>query len=150
MTESELRARYNIKVDNYQKIVQIEARVLGDIALNHIIPAALKFQSSLIENTRGLKEIYDAKTFKSLAKTQLETIEEIGNRVNFIQSQIKELAELRSKIDQIQNNAERSKAYCDEVLPYFKTVRLEVDKLEHIVDNELWPLPKYRELLFAR
>lgn len=149
MQKSEIDARYIINVENYQKIIQIEARVLGDIALNHIIPAALKFQSQLIENVNGLQLIYKDR-IKEMARTQLLLIEEISDRVNKINNKVFDLIEKRKVINNIKDISTMAKAYCDQVIPYFDEIRNEVDKLEQIVDNELWPLPKYRELLFAK
>lgn len=149
MNSAELEARYNINVEIYQKIIQIEARVLGDIAMNHIIPAAIKYQSQLINNVVGFKTVFGA-DFLSKTQPQLVLIEEIGERINTIHQKVNELVAKRKVINNIDDIVTKAKKYCDQLIPYFEEIRYESDKLEQIVDNELWPLPKYRELLFSR
>lgn len=146
----ELEARYHIKHEMYTKIIQIEARVMGDLALNHIIPTAIKYQNLLLENVRGLKEVLTETEFKKKAYYQLELIKEISDHINGIQSDVSKMIEERKKVNQIEEIDKKSMAYCDKVKPYFETIRYHADKLETLIDDELWPLPKYRELLFIK
>jgi glutamine synthetase len=146
----ELEARYHIKHEMYTKIIQIEARVMGDLALNHIIPTAIKYQNLLLENVRGLKEVLTESEFKKKAYYQLELIKEISDHINGIQSDVSKMIEERKKVNQIEEIDKKSMAYCDKVKPYFETIRYHADKLETLIDDELWPLPKYRELLFIK
>ncbi len=150
LTERELRARYEIKLENYVKKVQIEARVMGDLAINHIIPIAIRYQNTLLENVKGLKEVIDPKTFTAIAKNQLQTIKNISEHISMIKSLTDEMVEERKKANALESIEEQAQAYLNHVLPYFEQIRNHVDKLEMLVDDELWPLPKYRELLFSR
>lgn len=146
MSKPELEARYNINVESYQKIVQIEARVLGDIAINHIIPTALNYQTQLLKNVEVLKSVIGDAPMNS----QITTIKEIAQRVDTIHNKVEELVQQRKDINNINSLEKKAKAYCEKVIPFFEEIRYEADKLEQIVDDKLWPLPKYRELLFAR
>lgn len=150
LTERELRARYEIKLENYVKKVQIEARVMGDLAINHIIPIAIRYQNTLLENVKGLKEVIDPKTFTTIAKNQLHTIKSISEHISMIKSLTDEMVEERKKANALESIEEQAEAYLNHVLPFFEPIRYHVDKLEMLVDDELWPLPKYRELLFSR
>jgi len=149
-TERELEARREIKLNHYTKKIQIESRVLGDLATNHIIPTVFKYQSQLIDNVSGLKQLLDEKTFIEVAGIQLELIKEISGRVATISQKVKEMIEARKKANAIDDEHEKASMYCNLVRPYISEIRYEIDHLEMVVDNELWPLPKYRELLFAR
>jgi len=122
---------------------------LGDIARNHVIPTAIKYQNILIENVQGLKDIY-GKDFKKLAKEQMGLIEEISEHIAKINSKITAMIEARKKANKITNGSKLAIAYCDDVKPYFEQIRYHCDKLELLVDDELWPLTKYRELLFTK
>ena len=150
LTKRELAARYDIQLENYTKKIQIEARVIGDIAKNHIIPTAIKYQNTLIKNVKGLKDVLDSKTFVKLSRNQLQTIKEISQHVEEIKDKIALMIEERKTANRIENQSERAIAYNKNVFPYLDDIRKHVDYLELMVDDELWPLPKYRELLFNK
>ena len=150
MNETELYARYEIKMEKYVKKVQIESRVLGDLALNHILPTAIQYQNRLIKNARGLKEVLDSKSFVKLSRGQLNSIKEISDHIAAIKEGVAQMTEARKKANKIKDITKQAFAYKDTVLPYFEEIRKHVDKLEVLVDDEIWPLPKYRELLFMR
>jgi glutamine synthetase len=150
LTEREIRARYEIKLENYIKKIQIESRIIGDISTNHIIPIAIRYQNTLIDNVRGLKEVLDTKTFVKLSNNQMQSIKEISEHISDIRTLVSEMTEVRKHANLIEDASERANNYHDVVLTYFDKVRFHVDKLELLVDDELWPLPKYRELLFIR
>lgn len=146
-TERELGARVEIMLEDYIKKIQIEARILGYIASNHILPAAVNYQNTLIESVKGMMDIgLDKKTFKA----QIDTIEVINKHIQVIKEKVEEMIEARKKANKLENAHKMANAYCNEVKPYFDTVRYHIDKLELIVDDKLWPLPKYREMLFLR
>ena len=149
MNNIEMEARYEIEVEEYVKKIQIEGRLLGDIARNHVIPTAIKYQNLLIENVKGLKSIFD-KDFEKIGKEQIGIIKEISEHISAINSKVEEMTEARKKSNNIDHADERAAAYCDNVKPLFDVIRYHCDKLELIVDDELWTLPKYRELLFTR
>ena len=149
-TERELEARYEIKVEHATKKLQIESRVLGDLSTNHIIPTVYKYQNQLIENVRGLKQVLDSKDFDQIAGIQLQTIKEISGRIALINIKVKNMVEERKKANALTDIYEKASHYAKEVRPYLSEIRYHIDHLEMIVDNEIWPLPKYRELLFAR
>ena len=150
LSARELIARHEIRVENYTKKIQIESRVLGDLAGNHIIPVAIRYQNTLIENVKGLKQVLDLKTYGKLSQNQMETITEISEHVDKIKTYVYEMIEARKAANRIHEPEEMAFAYCNKVLPYFEKIRYHADKLEFLVDDELWPLPKYRELLFTR
>lgn len=150
MSKTELEARYSIKLEKYTKKIQIESRVIGDIAINHILPIAIKYQNRLIENAKGLKEVLDSKSFVKLSKNQLNTIKEISNHISEIKEFVIQMIEARKVANRIEDDFERALAYKDNVKGYFDEIRYHVDKLEILVDDEVWPLPKYRELLFNK
>ncbi len=150
LTRTELQARYEIKLEKYIKKIQIEARVLGDLAVNHILPTAIQYQNRLIENARGLQEVLDSKTYVQLSRNQLNSIKEISDHVAGIKEGVEEMVEARKKANAIEDGVEKAKAYRDTVLARFEGIRRHVDKLELLVDDNLWPLPKYRELLFIK
>lgn len=187
MSEREQHARYEIHLETYMKKIQIESRMIGELALGQIIPSALKYQTALIENVKGLKEIAiaDAPVLKgeikmkkavlagaedfisesqqrpsgrgasnggysSLAGTQIETIREISEHVSSIQKNVYKMIEARKKANALEDAQDKASAYCDYVKPYFDEIRFHADKLEFIVDDELWAFPKYREMLFTR
>ncbi|MEX2349825.1 MAG: glutamine synthetase III [Flavobacteriaceae bacterium] len=149
MSEVESKSRYEIEVEEYTKRIQIESRVLGDIARNHVIPTAIKYQSVVVNNVRGLKEIYGG-GFTKMAEQQLEIIEAISEHIEKINQGVTEMTEERKKANNLEDFEKAAKAYCDKVKPYFDTIRYHCDKLELLVDDELWPLTKYRELLFTK
>ncbi|MDT0293157.1 glutamine synthetase III [Mesonia ostreae] len=149
MNRVEVESRHEIEVEEYALHIQIEGRVLGDIARNHIIPTAIKYQNVLIKNVKGLKEIY-GEDFKKYAKEQLVIIENISNHIEKINSGITDMIEERKKANKIENSEDKAFAYSKEVKPYFEIIRYHCDKLELLVDDEIWPLTKYRELLFTK
>lgn len=150
LSNRELMARHEIRLENYTKKIQIESRVLGDLAGNHIIPVAIRYQNTLIENVKGLKQVLDLKTYGKLSQNQMETITEISEHVDKIKTFVNEMLEARKEANRMNEPEEKAFAYCNLVLPYFEKIRSHADKLELLVDDELWPLPKYRELLFTR
>jgi glutamine synthetase len=149
LNEIEMHARHEIRLENYTKKIQIESRVIGDLSLNHILPIAIAYQTTLIENVKGLKEIFGDKDLKKLASIQLELIESISEHILIIKKSVDEMTEERKIANALTNGREMAIAYCEKVKPHFETIRYNVDKLELIVDDASWPLPKYRELLFT-
>ena len=149
-TEKELHARNEVKWETYTKKIQIESRVLGDLAINHIIPVATRYQSMLLDNVFKIKSVYDATKEKELSAMDREIIEEIAGHVSVIKSKVDEMVEARKVANKIEHERAKAIAYQNSVLPYFDIIRYHIDKLELIVDNEMWTLPKYRELLFIR
>ncbi len=151
LSEVELHARNEVKWEIYTKKIQIESRVLGDLSLNHIIPVAIQYQSVLLKNVTRLKQIYtDDAAFRTIAAEQLNLIEKIATHVNAINAKVHEMIDARKRANVVENERAKAIAYHDEVAPFFDTIRYHIDKLELIVDNEMWTLPKYRELLFIR
>jgi glutamine synthetase len=148
--EKELDARTDVKLDNYVKKIQIESRVIGDLALNQIVPTAINYQTSLIENVRGLKEIFGQNDYKSLAGARLELIKTVSEHITSIKAKVNDMTEARRMANKIENTREKAMQYSSTVFPYLEELRYHIDRLELIVDNEMWPLPKYRELLFSR
>lgn len=149
MNRIEAEARYEIEVEEYVLRIQIEGRVLGDIARNHVIPTAIRYQNMLINNVSGLKELY-GKDFKTYAKEQMEIIEEISRHIGKINTKVNEMTEERKKANKLEDLEKKASSYCNKVKPLFDEIRYSCDKLELLVDDELWPLTKYRELLFTR
>lgn len=149
LTDTELHARHEIELENYIKKIQIEGRVIGDLAINHIIPVAVKYQNILIKNARGLKELFQSEPFHQMAAPILQTIEDISEHMFHIHEGVAQMTEARRSANQQKTIAEKAFAYHDNVLPWFQRIRDHVDSLELLVDDELWPLPKYRELLFT-
>jgi glutamine synthetase len=150
LSKRELQARYFIHLENYTKQVQIEARVVGDLATNHIIPVAVRYQNLLIENAKGLKEVLDQKTYVKLSKNQVHNIKEISDHISEINLNVELMKDKRRIANRMENLEDKAHSYYNEVLPFLEIIRSHVDKLELMVDDELWPLPKYRELLFIR
>ncbi len=149
MNHVEVEARYEIELEEYTKKIQIEGRVLGDIASNHVIPTAIRYQNTLIENVRGLKEIFGTE-FQSLAKEQIVLIKEISLHIEGIITNVDEMTAARKKANALTDGQKMAESYCDKVKPYFEIIREHCDKLELLVDDEIWTLTKYRELLFTR
>src|SRR5690606_37005210 len=139
MNHVEVEARYEIELEEYVKKIQIEGRVLGDIARNHVIPTAIKYQNILIENVKGLKEIF-GKEFEKVAKEQLTLIREISAHIETINSKVEEMTEARKKANALTSAAEKADAYCNKVRLYFDVIRTHCDKLELLVDDEIWTL----------
>ena len=150
LTAKELEARYYINLENYTKKVQIESRVMGDLASNHIIPIAIRYQNTLIDNTLGLKQVLDEKTYVGLSKNQIQTIKDISEHISQIKVQTDLMLDERKVANRLEGVEQQAMAYNEKVFPYFEKIRDHVDKLELLVDDELWPLPKYRELMFLR
>ena len=150
MNRKELEARNEVKWEMYVKTVQIEARVMGDLSMNHIIPVATHYQSKLIKNVQGMKDVFSAERAERLSARNLKLIEEIAERTERIESLVEELTEARRVANHIADIHQRAIAYHDTVCPKMQDIRNEADKLEMIVEDGLWTLPKYRELLFIR
>ena len=148
MSKVEVEARHEIELEEYILRVQIESRVLGDIARNHVIPTAIKYQNTLIENVSGLKNIF-GDSFMTHAKEQVDLIQKISLHIAGINSKIEEMVNERKAANKLHGQA-AADAYCNKVKPYFDEIRYHADKLELMVDDQLWPLAKYRELLFTR
>ncbi len=147
--ESELIGRVDVEYEKFTKKIQIEARVLGDLAINHIIPTALSYQNKLIQNVQGMKEIFPTSVYEELTGSRIELIKEMSSSVSIIKEHVKEMIEERRVANKITNERKKAVEYNSKVLPYFERIRYQIDKLELTVDNEIWPLPKYRELLFT-
>ncbi|MCW0485010.1 glutamine synthetase III [Gaoshiqia sediminis] len=150
LSEKELESRAEVEYEKFTMKIQIEARVLGDLAINHIVPTAVEYQTTLLTNVRNLKEVFSPEEFESLAAGRKELIREIGGHVSAIKAKVKEMVEARKVANVIEDTIEKAKAYELTVQPYLNDIRYHIDKLELAVDNELWPLPKYRELLFVK
>jgi glutamine synthetase len=150
MTERENEARTHVRWDIYTKRVQIEARVMGDLVMNHIVPVAIRYQSELIANVKGLKDLFSEKEFKELASVRIEHIKAISQHVSYIKAKVNEMVDARKVANKIEDEREKALAYSTEIFCFLDDIRYHVDKLELIVDDEYWPLPKYRELLFIR
>ena len=180
MTKREQHARYEIQLETYVKKIQIESRMIGELALGSIIPAAVKYQNSLIENIEGIKNIasvmapsVSAKASKKavlagsyeesdsvacsngsgiheMVSTQVETLKKISTYISEIRTNVYKMIEARKKANNLEDAQDKAHAYCEHVKPYFDEIRYHSDKLEFIVDDELWTLPKYREMLFTR
>ena len=149
MSRVEVEARHEIDLEEYAMRIQIEGRVLGDIARNHIIPTGIQYQNILLDNVQGLKNIYGPQ-FENFAREQMQLIEQISGHISKINKGITEMIEARKKANKIESPEKRAFAYCDTVKPFFQVIRYHCDKLELLIDDELWPLTKYRELLFTK
>ena len=150
MTKKELEARNEVKWETYTKKIQIEARVLGDLAMNHIIPVATRYQTDLIDNVYKMKSLFPEEKAARLSAKNLELIEEIADRTAFIKKHVDAMVEARKVANKIESEREKAIAYHDTIVPALEEIRYHIDKLELIVDNQMWTLPKYRELLFIR
>ena len=150
MNQKELEARNEVKWETYTKKIQIEARVLGDLALNHIIPVATEYQSKLIDNVYKLRELFPAEKAEYLSSENMKLIEEVGEHTIYITEHVKTMVEARKVANKIETEREKAIAYHDTIAPMLEEIRYHIDKLELIVDNKMWTLPKYRELLFIR
>ncbi len=150
LSEAELEARTEIKEETYTKKIQIEARIFGDLCLNHIIPVATRYQSQLIDNVHKLMDIFPAEQAKQMSANNVHLIESISEHSQFITENVEKLVDARRVANRIESEREKAIAYHDTVAPLLETIRYHVDKLELIVDDEMWPMPKYREMLFIR
>ena len=146
----ELHARAEVYWETYTKKIQIEARVLGDLAINHIVPVAARYQSMLLDKAAKIGSLDLPAASKALAANDMEVIDKISNHILVIQESVRRMTEARKEANRIESEREKAVAYHDTVLPHFDTIRYHIDKLELMVDNEMWALPKYRELLFIR
>ena len=150
MSAVELQARHEIMLHSYILKIQIESRVAGDLAQNHIIPTAIAYQNRLIENVRGLRDVLSAEKAKKACATQVELIEEMSDHIYAVKTTADKMVTERKKANLLLDMREKAIAYCDHVRPCLDTIRYHADKLELLVDDELWPLPKMRELLYTR
>ncbi|MBN2485260.1 MAG: glutamine synthetase III [Bacteroidales bacterium] len=148
-TEKELEARTEVRYENYAKKIQIESRTLAQIAMNQIVPTAIDYQTRLIENVKGLKEIF-GEEFKNIAGGRLELIKQISEHTSVIKQKCHEMTEARKAANSFVTVRQRAHQYSLKVFPYFEEIRFHIDRLERIVDNEMWPLTKYSELFFTR
>jgi glutamine synthetase len=150
LSDKELESRVEVEYEKFVKKLQIQARVLGDLAINHIVPIAIKYMTSLIDNIKGLKEVFNEIEFERLAGARKEMIVTISDHISAIKKLVNEMVEERRKANVIPGLYDKATAYENNVKPYLDQIRDHIDRLELIVDNEMWPLPKYRELLFTR
>lgn len=146
----EIEARNEVKWETYSKKIQIESRVLGDLAINHIIPAAVRYQSTLLDNVYKIKQLFSGDKADTIAAIDMENIEQISENIAAIKTKVKEMVEVRHKANRMPSERDKAIAYHDDVMPKMDEIRTHIDNLELMVDNEIWPLPKYRELLFIR
>src|SRR5690554_4160491 len=147
----ELEARVEVELEKFTKKIQIEARVLGDISINHIVPTGVAYMNTLIKNVQGLKDVFgEGEDFQELVGDRLELIRKISDHIHQIKVKTTEMVNQRKIANKEEDMHKMADLYCNKVRPYLEDVRYHIDKLELIVDNEMWPLPKYRELLFAR
>jgi glutamine synthetase len=147
LSKRELESRYEIKNETFLKKLQIESRVLGDLALNHIIPVAIQYQNILIQNVQGLKGLFGDKSGDMIIP-QMRALEKISRHVKEINIKVYQMIDERKKANAIEDVVSRAEAYFKNVYPFLDSIRYHIDKLEMIIDDELWPMPKYRELLF--
>ncbi len=150
MSRKELEARNEVKWETYTKKIQIEARVMGDLSMNHIIPVATHYQSQLIKNVQNMRGIFDTEKADRLSARNIKLIEEIADRTATIERGVEELVAARKVANRIEDEHAKAIAYHDTVAPKMEDIRYQIDKLELIVEDDLWTLPKYRELLFIR
>lgn len=149
-SEKELESRVEVEFEKFTKKVQIESRILADLASNHIVPTGVQYMTTLIENVKGLHDIFSPKEFEKLAAARKELIVNISDHITSIKKLVYDMVEERKKANVIEDSFKKALAYEKKVKPYLEEIRYHIDKLELIVDNEMWPLPKYRELLFTR
>ena len=151
LTQKELEARNEVKWEVYIKKVQIEARVLGDLSLHHIIPVAVRYQSVLLDNIAKLKETFgDDPEFRDMSEEPRRLVRKIAGHICAVTKKADEMVEARKKANRLTDMREKAIAYHDSVAPYLDEIRDHIDDLELMVDNQMWPMPKYRELLFIR
>ncbi|MGZ3883201.1 MAG: glutamine synthetase III family protein [Bacteroidia bacterium] len=150
LNHREQEARYEIYLETYTKKIQIESRIIADMVDNQIIPSALTYQKVLVDNVSGLKNILSGADYKKASDTQIALIKEISERVAVIKKAADDMTEARKSANALEGGKKQAHAYCDKVKPFFETIRYNVDKLENIVDDATWPLPKYREMLYLR
>ena len=149
-TKKELEARNEVKWEMYTKKIQIESRVLGDLAINHVLPAATRYQSVLLDNVYKIKQLFNGEKADKIAHEDMTSIEKMAEHMATIKSCVDRMVEERKKANRLADERSKAIAYHDNVFPIMEDIRYHIDKLELMVDNEIWPLPKYRELLFVR
>jgi glutamine synthetase len=146
-SDREIEARQEILNHNYLLKVQIEGRLIGELSVNNVIPSAIKYQNQILENIKNLKDLgFEKNDYIA----QLELAQSISKHIYNLKKNVDAMIEARKKCNAIEDSSEKAKAYCDQVLPYFEEIRYHADKLEQFVDNSIWTLPKYRELLYIR
>ena len=150
LSRKEIEARNEVKWEMYTKKIQIESRVLGDLAINHIIPAAVRYQSLLLDNVFKIQQLFKGSKADTISSQDLVNIEAISDHVQAIKSGVENMINARKQANRIKSEREKAIAYHDNICPFMDQIRYHIDKLELMVDNEIWPLPKYRELLFIR
>ena len=150
LDKRELEGQTGVRLEMYTKKIQIEARVLGDLAINHIVPTAVRYQTDLLVNVKAMKDIFPAEEFKEMSAARIDRIREISHHVSEIKSQVNDMVEARKKANKVEDIRKKAGLYNTDVVPFLEIIREHIDHLELIVDNEIWPLPKYRELLFVR
>lgn len=148
--ENELKSRIEVELEKYTKKIQIESRVLGDLAINHIVPIAVAYQNRLLENLRGLKEIFPEKEYNEMSQDRKDLVREISHRVTAIKILVREMTEARKVANHLESQINKAFSYEENVSPYLESIRDHIDHLEMEIDDEIWPLPKYRELLFSK
>lgn len=148
--ENELFCRIEVELEKFTKKVQIESRVLGDLAINHIVPTAVIYQNRLLENLRGLKEIFSTEEYEELTEDRKNLVREIQNRILAIKKAVHNMTEARKVANHLGSQVEKAFSYEEQVRPYLEEIRDHIDHLELEIDDEIWPLPKYRELLFTK
>jgi glutamine synthetase len=148
--KKELHGRVEVEYEKFIKKIQIESRVLGDLAINHIVPVAVRYQTMLLQNVSYMKEVFTDAEFEEMAGGRKSLIKDIGRHISTIKQKVYEMTEARKSANVIEDVVDKAKAYDETVFPFLAEIRYHIDKLELVVDNELWPLPKYRELLFTR
>ncbi len=150
LTKREIEARHDIELEAYTMKIQIEARILGDLCKTYITPAVIRYQTELLSNVKGLQDVLGANEAKKAGKVQIEIIKEISQHLEVIKTDVDKMVEERKKANKIANTEEKAFAYCDNVKPFIEDIRYHTDKLEQLVDDSYWPLPKLRELLFTK
>lgn len=150
LTEREIESRVEVELEKFTMKVQIEGRVLGDLAVNHIVPTAVSYMTTLVDNVKGLRDIFDENEYMRLAGARKDLIVTISDHISMIKKLVNDMVSERRKANIIEDEYKKALAYENKVKPYLDEIRTHIDKLELVVDNEIWPLPKYRELLFTR
>ena len=145
-----MNCRIEVELEKFTKKVQIESRILGDLAINHIIPTAVIYQNRLLENLRGLRETFSPEEYEELAADRKDLVKEIQHHIIAIKQLVLEMTEARHIANRLTSQVEKAYSYEEHVSPYMAKIREHIDDLEMEIDDEIWPLPKYRELLFAK
>ena len=148
--ENELTCRMEVELEKYTKKVQIESRILGDLAINHIIPTAVIYQNRLLENLRGLRETFSPEEYEELGAERKDLVKEIQFRILDIKRLVRDMIQARHVANRKASQVEKAYSYQESVSPYMEKIREHIDELELEIDDEIWPLPKYRELLFTK